>query len=164
MDREIAVEVRHRRLTRRVAVAVVAIAAVVFSSATTVSWLKPSVRRSELLTARVTHGTVHATLQASGSVVPAVETVISSPIEARVLRIDHRVGDRLRAGDAILTLDTTATRVDAQRLEASVAQKESQLAQLRVKVEETIAAAVAAHEQQQLDAEIVRLKAEQDRR
>src|SRR4051812_49918651 len=99
MDREIAPEVRQQQRTRRIAVAVIAVAAALFFLATTVSWLKPSVRRSELLTARVSRGTVQATLQASGSVVPAVESVISSPVEARVLRLDHRAGDRLRARD-----------------------------------------------------------------
>jgi HlyD family secretion protein len=164
MDREIAPEVRQRRRTRRVATIIVAVAAAVFFLAMTVSWLRPSVRRSEILTARVTRGTVHATLQASGTVVPAIETVISSPVEARVLRIDHRAGDRLRAGDEILTLDTSATRLDVQRLDDAVAQKESQLAELRLKVEESVANAAAALAQQKLDADIVRFKNEQNER
>ena len=164
MDREIAPEVRTRRRARRVATAVVAVAAAIFFLAMTVSWLKPSVRRRELLTARVSRGTVQATLQASGTVVPAIETVISSPVEARVLRIDHRAGDRLRAGDGILTLDTSASRLDVQRLDDAVAQKESQLAELRLKVEESVANAEAALAQQKLDAEILRFKAEQNER
>ena len=47
MDREIAQDVRTRRTTKRVIVAVVAVAAVIFCVAATVSWLRPSVRRSE---------------------------------------------------------------------------------------------------------------------
>src|SRR5215510_8104094 len=116
MDREIAPEVRQRRRTRQIATIGVAVAAALFLLAMTVSWLRPSVRRDEILTARVSRGTVHAVLQASGTVVPAIETVISSPVEARVLRIDHRAGDRLRAGDEILSLDTSASKLDVQRL------------------------------------------------
>ena len=161
MDREIAPEVRQRRRARQLATIAVAVAAAVFLLAMTVSWLKPSVRRNEILTARVTRGTVHAVLQASGTVVPAIETVISSPVEARVLRIDHRAGDRLRAGEEILTLDTSASKLDVQRLEDAVTQKDSQLAQLRLRVEESTANAAAALAQQKLDADILRYKAEQ---
>jgi HlyD family secretion protein len=161
MDREIAPEVRTRRRARRVATVVVAVAAALFFLAMTVRWLKPSVRRRELLTARVTRGTVQATLQASGTVVPAVETVISSPVEARVLRIDHRAGDRLHAGDEILTLDTSASKLDVQRQGDAVSQRESQLAQLRLRVEESTANAAAALAQQKLDADILRFKSEQ---
>ena len=161
MDREIAPEVRQQRRTRRIATVVVAVAAAIFLLAMTVSWLKPSVRRDEILTARVSRGTVRAVLQASGTVAPAIETVISSPVEARVLRIDHRAGDRLRAGDEILTLDTSASKLDLQRLDDAVSQKESQLAQLRLRVEESTANAAAALAQQKLDADILRFKSEQ---
>jgi HlyD family secretion protein len=161
MDREIAPEVRQRRRARRIATIAVAVAAAVFFLATTMSWLKPAVRRGEILTARVSRGTVRAALQASGTVVPAIETVISSPVEARVLRIDHRAGDRLRAGDEILTLDTSASKLDVQRLDDAVSQKESQLAQLRLHVEESTANAAAALAQQKLDADILRFKSDQ---
>lgn len=161
MDREIAPEVRQRRRVRRIATIVVAVAAAVFFLAMAVNWLKPSVRRREIVTARVARGTVHATLQATGSVVPAIETVISSPVEARVLRIDHRAGDRLRAGDGILTLDTSASRLDVRRLDDGVAQKESHLSEVRLRVEESIANASAALAQQKLDADILRFRAEQ---
>ena len=97
-------------------------------------------RRSDLQIARVERGSVDATIQATGTVVPEVETVISSPVEARALRIQHRAGDQLHAGDAILTLDTSATKLDLDKLNDAVAQKESALAQARLKAEEEIAA------------------------
>jgi HlyD family secretion protein len=164
MDREIAQEVRTRRTAKRVVVAVVAVAAVIFCVAATVSWLRPSVRRSDLQIARVERGSVDATLQATGTVVPEIETVISSPVEARVLRIQHRAGDRLRSGDPILTLDTSATKLDLDKLHDAVAQKESALMQARLKGEEDNAAAHAALEQKQLDADILKLKAEENTR
>jgi HlyD family secretion protein len=145
-------------------VAILAAAALIFCVAATVSWLRPSVRRADLQIARVERGTVDATLQATGTVVPEIETVISSPVEARTLRIQHRAGDQLHAGDAILTLDTSATKLDLDKLNDAVAQKESALAQARLKAEEDIASAGAALEQKQLDADILKLKAEQNTR
>src|SRR3954465_3476746 len=164
MDREIAQDVRTRRTTRRVIVGVIAAAAIIFCVAATVSWLRPSVRRSDLQIARVERGVVDATVQASGTVVPEVETVISSPVEARALRIQHRAGDQLHAGDAILTLDTSATKLDLDKLNDAVAQKESARAQPRLKAEEESAAAGAALEQKQLDSDILKLKAAQNTR
>jgi HlyD family secretion protein len=164
MDREISQTVRTRRVARRVVIGLVAIGALIFCVAATVSWLRPSVRRSDLQMARVESGVVDATIQASGTVVPEAETVISSPVEARVLRIQHRAGDRLHAGDAILTLDTSATRLDLDKLNDAVAQRESALAQARLKADEDIANASAALEQKQLDSEILTLKAAQNKR
>src|SRR3954451_6541226 len=164
MDREIAQSVRTKGVVRRVIVAAVAVAALIFCVAATVSWLRPSVRRSDLQIARVERGTVDATIQASGTVVPEVETVISSPVEARTLRIQHRAGDRLHAGDAILTLDTSATKLDLDKLNDAVAQKEGALVQARLKAEEDIAATAAALEQKQLDSDILKLKAVQNSR
>src|SRR5882724_1884589 len=164
MDREISQTVRTKRAARRIIVAVIAVAALIFCAAATVSWLRPSVRRSDVQIARVERGTVDATLQATGTVVPEIETVISSPVEARTLRIQHRAGARLRAGDAILTLDTSATKLDLDKLNDAVAQKESALAQARLKAEEDVASAGAALEQKQLDADILKLKAEQNTR
>src|SRR6266498_3212776 len=157
MDREIAQSVRTRRVARRVIVGVIAAAAIIFCVAATVSWLRPSVRRADLQIVRVERGVVDATLQATGTVVPEIETVISSPVEARTLRIQHRAGDRLHAGDPILTLDTSATKLDLDKLNDAVAQKESAVIQARLKAEEDIASASAALEQKQLDSDILKL-------
>jgi HlyD family secretion protein len=162
MDRELAPELRRRRRIRRIATIAVAAAAVMFSFAATVSWLRPSIRRRDIQTARVERGPVAASLQASGTVVPAVETVIASPIEARVLRINRRAGDTLRRGDEILTLDISATRLDAERLSDAVAQRQSELAKLQLQVEEGLATIRSQIEQKKLDGQILRYAADRD--
>src|SRR4051812_4563443 len=116
MDREIPTSERRARTTKRIAAVVIALAAISFSFAATVEWLRPSIRKSSIQTARVERGTVDATLQASGSIVPAGEQVVSSPVEARVLRIIRRPGDRVRAGDELMALDTSQTRLEVDRL------------------------------------------------
>ena len=45
------------------------------------------------------------TISATGVVVPEVEQVITSPVEARVLRVIERAGAKLTAGQPILQLD-----------------------------------------------------------
>lgn len=162
MDREIAPEVRRNRMMRRLAVAMIALFAAAFSIAATVQWLRPSLKRRELQFARVERGPVDATLQASGVVIPAVEQVVSSPVEARVLRIVRRAGDRVRAGDELVALDTSASRLEVGRLGDRVMQKESETSQTRLRLEETLANLRAQIEQKKLDGEILRYRAQQD--
>ncbi|HYH08995.1 MAG TPA: HlyD family efflux transporter periplasmic adaptor subunit [Thermoanaerobaculia bacterium] len=161
MDRPIDVEVRKRRVVRRVATAVIALAAVAFFFAATIDWLRPSLERNDVQVAQVSRGRVEATLEANGTVVPLFEQVISSPVEARVLRIQRRAGDRVKSGDELLTLDTAATQLEAARLGERVAQRENANAELRLKLEETIASLRAQIEQKKLDAEVVHYTAQQ---
>lgn len=164
MDRPIEPEVRRRLVVKRVAVTALAVAAVLLLGAAAVNWLRPSVRRRNILTARVEVGRIDATLQANGTVVPAYEQAISSPVEARVMRIDHRAGDRLTRGDEILTLDTAGSRLDVDHLSGQVRQKESELAELRLRLDDAAASAAAQIEQKKLDRDILRFKAEQNDR
>lgn len=164
MDREIAPDVRRRRLLKRGGTAVLALGAIAFLFAATVSWLRPSIRRRDVDLARVDRGSIDATLQASGTIQPAVEQVIASPVEARVLRIIRRAGDRVRSGDELVALDTSATRLDVDRLDSQVEQKRSELAQLRLKIEDAAASLRATLEQKQLDAQILDFKAQQTKK
>ncbi|HEY0159975.1 MAG TPA: HlyD family efflux transporter periplasmic adaptor subunit [Thermoanaerobaculia bacterium] len=161
MDREIAPGERRRQLVRRIVKVVVALAAAAFCLAATVRWLRPSLDRRALQTARVERGVVEATLDANGTVVPLVEQVVSSPVEARVLRVGRRAGDRVKTGDELLTLDTAATQLEAARLADQVAQRESASAELALKLDETIASLRAQIEQKKLDAQIFRYTADQ---
>jgi HlyD family secretion protein len=161
MDREIAPEIRRRALLRRVTLILIALAAIGFFVAATVEWLRPSLRRRDIETAIVGRGDVEAVVQTSGIVMPEVEQAISSPVEARVLRVHRRAGDSIRVGGELITLDTSATRLDLARLDEKVAQKESEHARLRLQLEENLDNLRAELEQKKLDGEMLRLKAEQ---
>jgi len=164
MDREIAPEARQKRVVQRVVVALMALAAVVFFFAATVQWLRPSLDARKIQIARVQRGAIAATLEANGAVVPLVEQVVSSPVEARVLRVGRRAGDRVKAGDELLTLDTSASKLEAARLDDRVAQKQSSAVELQLRLEETIATLRAQIEQRKLDAQIVHYTADQKTR
>lgn len=161
MDREIAPEVRRRHIARRVVTGVLALAAIAFFFAATIQWLRPSLDRRRIQTARVERGAIAATVEANGTVVPLVERVVSSPVEARVLRVGRRAGDRVKAGDELLTLDTSASQLEAARLNDVVSQKESADTELRLRLDETIASLRAQIEQKKLDAQIVHYSAKQ---
>lgn len=161
MDREIAPAVRKRQTMRRVALAAGIVVALVFFFVAAMRWLRPSIDRRDVRIARVERGTVEASLQASGTVIPLVERVVSSPVEARVLRIGRRAGDRVKAGDELIALDTAESQLDAARLFERVAQKESETAQLRLRLEESVAVLGSQLEAKKLDAEILHYTAAQ---
>src|SRR5688500_17095560 len=161
MDREIAPEVRQRLMTKRIAVAAVSIIALVFFFVAAMRWLRPSIDRRDVRIAKVERGRVEASLQANGTIIPLVERVVSSPVEARVLRVGRRAGDRVKPGDELIALDTAASQLDAARLFERVAQKENETAQLRLGLEESVASLRAQIEAKKLDSEILHYTAEQ---
>src|SRR4051812_1208014 len=71
--------------------------------------VSPKLDRARMRTSVVDRGPVEAVTTASGTVVPQIEQVVSSPIDARVVKILRRPGDALRRGDPIVELDTAAT-------------------------------------------------------
>jgi HlyD family secretion protein len=162
MDREISPDVRRRVIVKRVVTAVVAVAAIVFSFAATVAWLRPSIRRRDIQTAAVGRGPVDATLQASGTIIPAVEQVVSAPLDSRVLRIVRRAGDHVRAGDPIVELDTASAHLALERVSEQLAQKENEQAQLQLRLDDSVAQLRAQIEQKSLDADIAKFKAAQN--
>ena len=153
-------EQRRRRLPKRIAVAFVASVSFVLFVAS-LQYLRPSLHRKDLQFATVERGPVDSTLQAAGTIMPAVEQVVSSPVEARVLRLVRRAGDRVQAGDELVALDTSASRLDVARLEDRIKQKHSEEEQARIKSDETIASFNAQLAQKKLDLDIARYKSRQ---
>jgi HlyD family secretion protein len=132
MDREIDADVRRRRRMKRLAAGLPAIALASAAFVILPGWLRPSVSRARILTAKVERGAVEAVIEASGTVLPAREAVLSSPIETRVVRILKRPGDAVRRGEALLDLDTEATKLDLQRIEDRLARKRNEETQSRL--------------------------------
>lgn len=163
MDIEITPAERRTRLIRKAGITIAISIVACVALATSMRWMRPSVPRSRIETARVTVGPITETIEASGTVLPASETVLSSPVEARVVRIVAKAGTEVDAGDEILQLDTSASRLDVDRLHDRVAQKERELEQERLALEKELADIEARIEQQRLDADVGDYKLQQQK-
>jgi HlyD family secretion protein len=164
MDRELEASYRYRRLGRR---AVVGLGALGLCRAVLIllpGWLRPSVARDQVRTGTVDRGPVEGIVEASGTVVPAFEGVISSPVEARVEKVLKRPGDLVKAGDAILTLDTSSARLDLGKLEDQLARKANEQQQLRISLERSLNDLRGQIEAQKLDVEALAYRADQNRK
>lgn len=96
------------------------------------SIMKPSVRRSEILTTKVDKGDVLLTVTAMGKVVPAFEEVINSPITSKIMDVYKYSGDSVSKGEAILKLDLESVEVELKKLRDERSMKKLQYQQLKL--------------------------------
>jgi HlyD family secretion protein len=101
-------------------------------------WMRPSIPRARLRFARVTAGPIEAAIMASGTVMPEVERVLSSPLDARVLRILVRPGAQLEVGTPVVELDTSESVLALDKIVKDLKVKENQQAQSRLALEKSL--------------------------
>lgn len=138
MDREIDPTFRRRQFVRRVLVAVLSIAGFSAAFIWLPRWLKPTLARTQIRLARVESGPLEATITSSGTVVPEIEQVLSSPVNARVLRILKRPGAVLTKGEPILELDLNESRLAIEKFNQQVELKQNQQAKAKLDLENTL--------------------------
>ena len=138
MDRPIEEHVQRRRRVRRAGT----VGAVLAVLAGALVWLpglvRPSISRASVRTAVADAGPIEAVITATGTVVPEVEQVVSSPVDARVLRILKRTGARLEKGDPLVTLDISETQLAVDKLGQDLAIKQNQQARTRLSLEKSL--------------------------
>jgi HlyD family secretion protein len=122
-----------------------------------VAWLpdliRPGVARARIRTAEVTVGPVDAMIMASGTVVPEIERVLSSPVDARVIRILKRPGARVDRGDAVVELDTSESVLALDKLRSGLRVKENEQAEQRLTLKTALADADGRIAVKQLEVE-----------
>ena len=138
MDRPIDPDVTRRQSRKRVAMGGTVLSLAVVAYLWLPALVSPSLSRDRIRTATVERGPVDATISASGLVVPAVEQVITSPVEARVLKVLERPGAKLAAGQPILALDVSAARLAVDQLTQDLAIKANAQAQKRLALEKSL--------------------------
>jgi HlyD family secretion protein len=164
MDRELDASYRKGLLRRRVAWVGGSVALVVAVLLFLPGWLRPSIARERIRTGKVDRGPIEGIVEASGQVIPAFEGVLSSPVEARVEKILKRPGEVVRAGEEILRIDTSASRIELERLEDQLRKKANEQAQLRINLEKSLTDLRGRIESQKLDVEALQYRAEQNRK
>jgi HlyD family secretion protein len=163
MDRVIDRNTQRRRQLLRVAwtAALFALAALALSWAA--GLIRPSIARSQVRTSSVDEGPVDATLSATGVVVPEVEQVISSAVDARVLKVLRRAGAPVRRGDPIVRLDISASVLAVERLDEDLALKANQQARSKLTLANTLSELDSQVEIKKLQLESARLEVRRDR-
>ena len=138
MDRPLPPDVERQNRLRRVLKIVVPVAIVAAVLTSLPGWMRPAVGRERIRTARVTTGPIEAVITASGTVTPEVERVLSSPLDARVLRILQRPGAHLKQGDPVVELDISESVLALDKVIKDLKIKENQQAQTRLALEKSL--------------------------
>jgi HlyD family secretion protein len=138
VDRPIDEDVQRRRTVRRAGTAGAVLAVVAGALVWLPGLVRPSISRASLRTAVADAGPIEAVITATGTVVPEVEQVVSSPVDARVLRILKRTGARLEKGDPLVTLDISETQLAVDKLGQDLAIKQNQQARTRLSLEKSL--------------------------
>lgn len=132
MDKEIPASERRRRKRlkwlRIGGAGAVAIAVVVGLA----GLMRTSVAASDLHIATADTGSIEITVTGTGSVSPAFEEIITSPINSRIVEVYCKAGDSVEAGSPLLRLDLQSTETEVKRLTNQIAMKRHELEQQRV--------------------------------
>lgn len=164
MDRPIDTPTRRRQTLKRVALACTVVAALAVAYVFGSALITPTMARSRIRTAVVDRGEVEAATTASGTVVAEVELVLSSPIDARVLRILKRPGDPVAQGEAIVELDTSVTRLEIEKVDQSIAIKANAQQSVRLDLDKTLGELQSQIDAKRLDLESIEAKNAQSRK
>ncbi|RWY46015.1 efflux RND transporter periplasmic adaptor subunit [Mucilaginibacter gilvus] len=132
MDQLIEQEVTARKKKKGIligAIAILALAASVWLLRTT---LKSSIKRADITTAVVEIGSVENTLNATGEVLPEFEEILTSPINASIKNVVMDAGNKVNAGQSILTLDKSASQTEFEKINFQMQSKRNEIAKLKL--------------------------------
>ena len=93
MDRELSKSERNSIRRKRLMPYLIGLVALVVVVAALLLLMRQSVKRADLLVATVDTGVIETSVTGSGSVVPAFEEIINSPINTRIVEVYCKAGD-----------------------------------------------------------------------
>ncbi|GAA3945535.1 HlyD family efflux transporter periplasmic adaptor subunit [Chitinophaga oryziterrae] len=137
MDKEITQEVTSRK--RRKAILVTVVGIVLFLGAIWLvrSFFKSSIRKAEITTATVEVGDIENTINASGEVIPEFEEIVTSPINASIKDAAIDAGNKVNAGQSILTLDKSATQTAFEKQKFQLESKCNEISKLKLDLDKS---------------------------
>ena len=127
-------------------------------------WIRPSVSRSRIRTAIVTAGPIESLITASGTLAPEIERVLSSPLDARVLRVLKRPGTSVKQGEPMVELDVNQSVLTLEKVVKDAQLKDNQQAQTRLTLEKSLRELDGRIELKTLDLESLTARSENQRR
>ena len=151
MDHPLTEEVLRTNRRRRVLQIAVPLVLIALVLVWLPGWMRPSIPRARLRTARVTSGPIEAAIMATGTIVPEVERVLSSPLDARVLRILQHPGAQLEVGTPVVELDTSESVLALEKIVKDQKVKENMQAQARLALEKSVVDLAGRIEMKTLD-------------
>ena len=135
MDRQIPVSVQRKRKLKKAGMWAGGFLAVLGLATWLGTQMITSVDKKTLIISEVDRGTIDVSVSATGTIVPAFEEVIVSPINSKILEVYAHSGDSVDVGTPLLRLDLQSAETDyAQALDEREI-KRQEMAALQANVE-----------------------------
>ena len=137
MDKEITLEVLSQK--RRKTFIIVIITVVMFIVAIWLlrSFFKSSISKKEITTAIVETGDIENTINASGEVLPEFEEIVTSPINASIKNVVIDAGNKVDAGQSILSLDKSAAQTALEKQQFQLESKRNEISKLKLDLDKS---------------------------
>ena len=132
MDKEISLEVTLQKRKKTALIGFIVIAGLVLAIFLLRGFIKSSINRSEITTAVVETGNIENTINDTGEVLPEFEEIITSPINASIKNALMDAGNKVNAGQSIITLDKSATQTEYEKLKFQLESKSNEISKLKL--------------------------------
>ncbi|MBE9586424.1 efflux RND transporter periplasmic adaptor subunit [Mucilaginibacter sp. JRF] len=132
MDTVIDASVIQKKKKSRIIILSAAIALLVLSVWWVRSIFSSTMHRAEFTTGVVGLGNIENTISANGEVLPEFEEVITSPVNAAIKTALMDAGKKVKAGQAILVLDKSATENEFIKLQFQLETKRNEIKKLKL--------------------------------
>jgi HlyD family secretion protein len=132
MDAEITQEVTSQRRRKTIVIVLISVTVIIVLIWILRDTLKSSLKKSEITTAVVVTGNIENTLNATGEVLPEFEEILTTPINASIKNVIMDAGNKVKAGQSILTLDKSATQTDFDKLKFQLESKQNEISKLKL--------------------------------
>ena len=153
MDRQLSPEVVQKQKHRRIILIGGAAISIFIVFGAFRMFITPVVHLSEIQTATTERGDIEASITASGIVLPEFEEVIVSPVTSRIAKVYHNVGEVVKKGDVILSLDKSNDELLLSKMNEELASKQNQKKRMQLTIENTLIDLQTNYEIQKLKSE-----------
>ncbi|HEY2580975.1 MAG TPA: HlyD family efflux transporter periplasmic adaptor subunit [Mucilaginibacter sp.] len=132
MDKEITQEVTSQNRKKTIVIALASITILLVAIWALRATFKSSLKRSEITTAVVETGNIENTINATGEVLPEFEEILTSPINASIKKVIMDAGNKVSAGQSILTLDKSAAQNEHDKIKFQLESKQNEIKKLKL--------------------------------
>lgn len=137
MDKEITLEVIAQKRRRTIIIVVITVVFFMLAIWLLRSFIKSSISRNEITTAIVEMGDIENTINASGEVLPEFEEIVTSPINASIKNVVIDAGNKVNAGQSILSLDKSATQTALEKQQFQLESKRNEISKLKLDLDKS---------------------------
>jgi HlyD family secretion protein len=132
MDKEITQEVSSQNRKKAIIISLISLAVLIIAVWLVRIVFKSSIKRADITTSVVKVGNIENTINATGEVLPEFEEILTSPINASIKNVIMDEGNKVKAGQSILTLDKSSAQNDYDKQKFQLESKQSEIQKLRL--------------------------------